>query len=220
MATILDVAAKAGVGVGTVSRVLNDSPHVSEQTRAKVKAVIDELGYRPSPVARALSSGRTATIAVIAPHATRPSVVERLRGIVDVIAEEDYDLTLCSVQRPEQREAFMRRHAEQQRAAGVIVISSPISRREVERFEDRDIPVVVIDHDGDRVPSVFIDDYAAGETATNFLLGLGHRRIALVGDADTGDYRSRASVQLFSALKRQGEQEAREVLERFLAAHR
>src|SRR6187200_276982 len=79
--TIAKVAAEAGVGVGTVSRVLNGSPSVSEDTRRRVLEAIAVLDYQPSAVARALSTGRTHAIAVVAPFFTQPSVIERLRGV-------------------------------------------------------------------------------------------------------------------------------------------
>ena len=81
MATIAEVAARAGVGAGTVSRVLNGSPKVSETTRAKVQAAIAELGYRPNPLAQGLSRGRSRTLGVVVPYFTTPSPVERLRGV-------------------------------------------------------------------------------------------------------------------------------------------
>ncbi len=79
--TIARVAAEAGVGVGTVSRVLNGSPSVREDTRRKVLDAIATLDYQPSPTARALSTGRTHAIGVVAPFFTQPSVIERLRGV-------------------------------------------------------------------------------------------------------------------------------------------
>ena len=76
--TIARVAAEAGVGVGTVSRVLNGSPSVSEDTRRRVLEAIAALDYQPSAVARALSTGRTHAVGVVAPFFTQPSVIERL----------------------------------------------------------------------------------------------------------------------------------------------
>ena len=85
--TIAAVAAEAGVGVGTVSRVLNGSPSVSEDTRRRVLEAIATLDYQPSAVARALSTGRTHAVGVVAPFFTQPSVVERLRGMsADAVA--------------------------------------------------------------------------------------------------------------------------------------
>src|SRR5260370_23396072 len=79
-ATIADVAAASGVGVGTVSRVINGAANVRETTRVSVQKVIDQLGYRPSHLAAALSRGTARTMAIVVPHLTRPSVVMRLAG--------------------------------------------------------------------------------------------------------------------------------------------
>ncbi|MDH3731353.1 MAG: LacI family transcriptional regulator [Acidimicrobiia bacterium] len=194
MATILDVAAKAGVGVGTVSRVLNNSPHVSGPTRAKVTAAIAELNYRPSAVARALSSGKTSALPVFATNITLPSVTARIRGILDLV-DEVHELVVCQVREPEQRFEFVDRHAVRQPAFGVITIGVDLEPGEVASFASSEVPVVSLDYQLDGVPSIVIDDVAAGEAATKHLLGLGHTRIAFLGDAETGDYRSRASEE-------------------------
>src|SRR5512136_1614825 len=80
-ATIRDVAKQAGVGLGTVSRVINDSPQVSQATRERVMTAIAALNFVPNPTARRLSLGRTLTVAAIVPWFTRPAEVERLRGV-------------------------------------------------------------------------------------------------------------------------------------------
>src|SRR4051812_36917009 len=103
MSTIVDVAARAGVGVGTVSRVLNDSPLVSEKTRERVMTIINELDYRPSHMARNLSLGRTLTIGVIVPFLTQSSVIDRIKGIVATLRDTPYDLVLFTVETPTQR---------------------------------------------------------------------------------------------------------------------
>ena len=106
--TIAKVAAEAGVGVGTVSRVLNGSPSVSEDTRRRVLEAIAVLDYQPSAVARALSTGRTHAIAVVAPFFTQPSVIERLRGVSQTLAGSGYQLILLDVERAEQRRDVFR----------------------------------------------------------------------------------------------------------------
>jgi len=95
---IRDVAARAGVGVGTVSRVLNGHAHVAEPTRIKVEAAIAALRYRPSTVARNLSLGRTLAIGVVVPFLTSQSAVVRLRGVVEALAASPYDLALIDVE--------------------------------------------------------------------------------------------------------------------------
>ncbi len=103
-ATIAKVAQHAGVGVGTVSRVLNGSPAVSEDTRRRVLDSIAALDYRPNSVARALSTGRTMAVGVVAPFFTQPSVVERMRGASRTLTGAGYQLVLFDVERPEQAE--------------------------------------------------------------------------------------------------------------------
>src|ERR687884_943407 len=99
--TIARVAEEAGVGVGTVSRVLNSSPAVSAGTRRRVLEAIAMLDYQPSPAARALSTGRTNAIGVVAPFFTQPSVIERLRGVSRIVAGSGHQLVLFDVEHPE-----------------------------------------------------------------------------------------------------------------------
>jgi DNA-binding LacI/PurR family transcriptional regulator len=179
---IRDVAARAGVGVGTVSRVLNDAPGVADATRQRVRAVMDELGYRPSSTARNLSLGRTQTLGVVAPFFTSPSVVERLRGIDDVIGDSAYDLTLFNIETLEQRHAALRRFARRTRIDGVIVISLPLTTAEVRAMARDGLPAVLVDAASSQLPHVAIDDVAGGAIATRHLLDAGHGRIAFVGD--------------------------------------
>jgi LacI family transcriptional regulator len=179
---IRDVAARAGVGVGTVSRVLNDAPGVADATRERVRAVMDELGYRPSSTARNLSLGRTQTLGVIAPFFTSPSVVERLRGIDDVIGDSAYDLTLFNIETLEQRHAALRRFARRTRIDGVIVISLPLTAAEVRAMGRDGLPAVLVDVANADLPHVAIDDVEGGAIATRHLLDAGHRQIAFVGD--------------------------------------
>jgi len=182
VATIQDVARAAGVGVGTVSRVLNGSPLVSDATRAKVQQVIEDLGYRPSPLARALSTGRTSTVAVVAPFFTRPSVVQRLRGLSGVLGETDFDLVLFDVETPEQRDRHYALAERPDRSAGMIVVSLAVSPERAETLAAAPVPVVFVDRRVDGLPHLYVDDVAGGRLATEYLLGLGHRRIAFVGD--------------------------------------
>jgi DNA-binding LacI/PurR family transcriptional regulator len=179
---IRDVAARAGVGVGTVSRVLNDSPGVAHATRKRVRAVMDELGYRPSATARNLSLGRTQTLGVIAPFFTSPSVVERLRGIDDIVGDSVYDLTLFNIETREQRRTALRRFARRERVDGVIVISLPLTVAEVRALDRAGVPAVLVDVAQGMLPHVAIDDVAGGALAARHLLAAGHRRVAFIGD--------------------------------------
>jgi LacI family transcriptional regulator len=185
---IRDVAARAGVGVGTVSRVLNDAPGVADATRERVRSVMDELGYRPSSTARNLSLGRTQTLGVVAPFFTSPSVVERLRGIDDVVGQSAYDLTLFNIETLEQRRAALRRFARRTRIDGVIVISLPLAAAEVRTMQRDGLPAVLVDVASSDLPCVAIDDVEGGAIATRHLLEADHRRVAFVGDVKDASF--------------------------------
>jgi LacI family transcriptional regulator, galactose operon repressor len=185
---IRDVAALAGVGVGTVSRVLNDSPGVARATRERVRAVMDELGYRPSATARNLSLGRTQTLGVIAPFFTSPSVVERLRGIDDVVGRSPYDLTLFNIETRDQRRAALRRFARRDRVDGVLIISLPLTPAEIRALNRDGLPAVCVDVANAILPHVAIDDVGGGAMAARHLLEAGHRHIAFIGDVEENPF--------------------------------
>jgi DNA-binding LacI/PurR family transcriptional regulator len=182
MATIYDVAKRAGVGIGTVSRVLNNSPQVREETRQRVLEAIKALNYRPSPLAQRLPLRRTLTIGVIVPFFTRPSFVERLRGIEAAITESEYDLIIYNVESTSKRDACFRDVPAGQRVDGVIVMSLSPSERDVDRWARAGVPVVLADAHHPRLNRVVVDDKDGGYQATMHLIELGHCRIGYVSD--------------------------------------
>lgn len=184
-ATIRDVAQQAGVGLGTVSRVLNASPSVSEVTRQRVQAVIEQLNYMPNPTARRLSLGRTLTIAVIVPFFTRPAEVERLRGIEHALLQSGYDLILYNVETPEQRDLYFHDIPRRERVDGVLIVSLTPRDGDVKPFKKANVPIVLVDAHHSalaRLNQVVTDDLAGGRTATQHLIDLGHRRIGYISD--------------------------------------
>ncbi len=181
-ATIRDVAKRAGVGVGTVSRVLNDRPSVREVTRQKVISAIEALDYTPSPIARRLSLRKTLTIAVIVPFFTRPSFVERLRGVEFALADSEYDLVLFNVETTAKRDAYFRDVPRRERVDGLLIISLSPHDGDVDRFLKSRVPTVLIDAQHPTLSRAVIDDVAGGRLATRHLIDLGHREIAYVSD--------------------------------------
>jgi DNA-binding LacI/PurR family transcriptional regulator len=180
--TIRDVARRAGVGVGTVSRVLNDSRSVSAEAQARVSRAMEQLGYRRNAIARSLSVGRAHALGVVAPFFTTPSVIERLRGVADRLAELDYNIVLFSVETTAQRAGAFRDFARHDHVDGLLVISLPLTDAEVDELQRDRLPLVMVDVAHPRVPHVAIDDVRGGELAAEHLLAKGHRRIGFVGD--------------------------------------
>jgi DNA-binding LacI/PurR family transcriptional regulator len=185
--TIRDVAREAGVGVGTVSRVLNNSHQVSPDTRERVLEAIRALGFRPNKAAQQLSHGtQHRNLGVILPFLTYHSFVERLRGVQRAIdADGDgYNLVLYSVTGPDRYEEQMESISTQHLVDGLLVISLDISDEQRDLLESAAIALVNI---GDKYdPNVTCyapDNVHGGEMATDHLISLGHRRIAYIGDA-------------------------------------
>jgi DNA-binding LacI/PurR family transcriptional regulator len=188
-ARIADVAAFAGVGIATVSRVLNDRGSVAPATRERVRQAIQALEYRPSSVAQNLSLKRTLVIGVVLPFLTEASPIERVRGIVTALASSPYDLALYDVESADRQRRAFRLLADAHRTDGLLVVSLIPPDEEVKRLKAGSIPCVLIDARHDGLPSVVIDDVAGGELATRYLLELGHRRIAFIGDKPPDPFR-------------------------------
>jgi LacI family transcriptional regulator len=196
-ATIADVAARAGVGVSTVSRVLNDGP-VSAPARARVLAAMSDLAYRPQASARALASGTTGTLGMVIPFFTHPSAVERVRGVLAAVDDAPFELVVCNVADPSQRDDYLGRRAPLDRADGLLIVSLSPSDDEAEWLLAADAPVVLVDAYHPQLPSIVIDDVAGGRMAAEHLIELGHERIAFVGDLNDEGFGFVASRRRFA----------------------
>ncbi len=180
--TIGDVARRAGVGRGTVSRVLNNRANVDPATRERVLAAIRELDFRPSKTARRLSLRRTQTIAVIIPFLSRPSAIERFRGIENALANVGYDPLVFNVEDLTRREAVFEELLRPERVDGLIIVSLSPHPAELRRIERSGLPTVLLDAHHRALPRVVGDDVLGGRIACQHVIGLGHRRIAFLGD--------------------------------------
>jgi DNA-binding LacI/PurR family transcriptional regulator len=181
-ARIADVAARAGVGVATVSRVLNERGGVRPATRDRVVEAIQALNYRPSSLARGLSLQRTMVVAALLPWFTNPSAVQRVRGIVDGLGDSRYDLMVFDIESEDRQRSAFELFDRGDRADGLLVVSTLPPESEVDRLRAARIPCVLIDAVHPQFPSIAVDDVAGGEIATRHLVELGHRRVALIGD--------------------------------------
>jgi DNA-binding LacI/PurR family transcriptional regulator len=184
--TIRDVAKRAGVSVATASRALNGKQVVNVQTRDRILAVMDELGFQPNPAARRLSLGRTLTVGVVVSFLTRPQAAERLRGVDAVLTDSEFDLVIYNVESVQKRDHYLGTLADSQRTDGLLVMSLPPPEIVVPALSRAAVPVVFIDVHAASIadmPRVIGDDVAGGALAARHLASLGHRRIAFIGDA-------------------------------------
>ncbi len=179
-ATIYDVAKRAGVGIGTVSRVINDSPQITPATRQKVLQAIKELNYQPHTAAQSLARKRSNTIACVIPFFTGYFFVELLRGIQQRLSEDKYDLILYSVDVEHKKETFLKRTLEERKVDGVLLVALQISKNYAKKFLKRKLPIVLVDSYYPELDSITVDNAAGAYRATEHLIGLGHERIAMI----------------------------------------
>lgn len=199
-ATITQVAKLAGVGVGTVSRVLNNKGYVDASTRARVEAAIAELDWVPQHAARNLRSRRNQAVAVVVPFLTGPSISERLSGIESALVDADLDMIATSIDRPGRRAEVLGRIAQRGRIDGLLLVSLAPTHQELDGIRAAKVPLVIVDAYHRSVPRVIIDDTAAGYLAARHLLELGHRRIGFVGDRPIPGFRFSSSRLRFAGL--------------------
>ena len=201
--TIGDVAAEAGVSIATVSRVVNGRYGVAPDTSSRVQAVIDDLGYESSLVARSLRSHRTSVIAIIVPD-LEPFSAELLKGAARAIHSTGYELIVCAgdghvgAQVGWERRYLSRFNGTL--ADGTLLVTPTVV--DVAHAA----PVVVIDpHAGaSPLPTVASQNLEGAMTATDYLIGLGHRRIGFIaGRPDLESARLREQGYL-KALERAG----------------
>ncbi len=180
MATIVEVAERAGVGIGTVSRVLNNTGAVKAETRERVLKAIDELNFRPNQAARQLVTARTGTIAVVLPYLTRPFFVNVLHGVEATAAARDYHLQLFNVETEEKRRFYLREMPYHGRIDGLLVVSLPVFDVAVNQLTAARIPTVLVDSFHPQLPSITVDNVAGARLAVEHLIECGHRRIAYI----------------------------------------
>lgn len=180
-----DVAAAAGVSIGTVSNVLNRPDQVTDATRAKVQAAIQDLGFVRNESARQLKAGRSSAFAYVVLDAGNPFFTDVALGAEDVAEESDLSLFLCNSRQSKERERAYLVRLEQQRVQGVLITPVDPDEPLLDELPARGTPVVLVDRtrdsELDKHCSVSVDDRLGGRLAAEHLLELGHQRIAFVG---------------------------------------
>lgn len=178
MATMKDVAQRAGVGVGTVSRVINRVPGVKESTLIKVNQAIKELNYIPDEYARGLKTKSSRTIALILPSVWYPFFSEFAYYVEKRLDKENYKLLLCNSNGNPTEEAKYIKMLKQNKIDAIIAITYS----DIEQYIYSNIPFVSLDRYFDKkVSYVTSDNYEGGKLAARKLLEHGARSLAYVG---------------------------------------
>ncbi len=178
--TIYDLAREAGVGIGTVSRCLNNHPNVSAKTRERVLAKARLLNYQPHAHAQRLASRKANTFSTIIPFFTNYFFIEVLQGIQDKASEIGIDLILYGVNNPAQAEYYLRRSLHGGRVDGVMFFSMKFPESYVAKFQQMKLPVVIVDSYHEKFDSMLVKNQEGAMDATRHLIDLGHRNIGMI----------------------------------------
>lgn len=181
-ATISDVARRAGVSIGTVSRSLNGVRNVRPALRTRVFEAVEALGYAPDAAARSMRSRQSRAIGVVVPDFQNPLTSAAVAGIEDELAGQGFTLLLASSRYDVRREDHILGEFERRRVDGVVAM---VARDEdpacIHRLRRLSIPFVLLEREiGQEFDAVRTDQVAGTYRATRFLIGLGHVRIGLV----------------------------------------
>lgn len=182
MPTIKDVAHLAGVAPITVSRVINNTDYIREDTRQRVLRAIDQLGYVPNKVARSLRSRQTGMLALVVSDITNPFFTTVARGVEDAASAAGFNLILCNTDESEAKQEIYLQLLLERRVDGILLVPARSAVEPVQMIQKMDIPVVVLDRKlpGAQADVVRCDSEDGAYRLTRLLLRHGHRRIAML----------------------------------------
>ncbi len=197
--TIKDIARLSNVSHSTVSRALHGSPLIAESTVARIRRVALELGYSPSVAARSLKTNRSQALGVILSSVDDPFFGEILQGIEEVAQNSGYSLFIAASQRDPDRERNIVQAMREHSVDGVIICSASFSDAQSSQLHNFGIPIVVVNNQSaeDYRYSIYHDDADGNRQITRHLLELGHRRIAYLGNSQSG----RTTIDRMSGFK-------------------
>jgi len=181
-----DVATRAGLSKATVSRYMNRSIILPQETITRIEAAIRELDYRGNSLARRLSKGGSETLGLVLPDITNPFFAELADAAEEAASARGYSLVLCITRNNPEKECQFVRWLDTCQVDGLLFTTNRpdngLLRKEVQRHKN----IVLLDEDipGSKVPKVFIDNIQGGRIATEKLIAAGHRRIAFIGGPD------------------------------------
>jgi len=184
MATIKDVAKAAGVSIATVSATVNGKGGVSEKRSRRVWDAVEAVGYSPHGIARSLRLGRTQVIGLIVGDIANPFFTSLAKAVEARASAAGYSVIVANSDEEPKRELALLKMLREQRVAGILLAPSGHDesyRQALLRFAD--MPLVVVDRQLENMPfdAVVVDNVAAARVVTDYLVRLGHRRIAMLG---------------------------------------
>jgi len=190
--TIKDVAKLVGVHSSTVSRVINNDSRISEKTKNKVLFTINKLGYTPNAVARGLKTKRTYTLGMLIPDITNPFFAEIARGVEDAANKNNFNVILCNTDDKLKKERTYLQILKGKGVDGLILGTAHIKDRSILELEMKKFPYILVSRNIEGLDKncIIVDDIEGGMMATEYLIKLGHCRIAHI----TGPLVTRSAI--------------------------
>ncbi|MFV0512116.1 MAG: LacI family DNA-binding transcriptional regulator [Jhaorihella sp.] len=184
--TIKSVAKEAGVAVGTVSRVLNKHPAVDKAIREKVEAAIAQLGYQPNLLARSMRQQKSMTIGCIIRDISIPALAAFAKSAQNALFDADYSFVVGSSEgQVDREEKLVRRFADAQIDGLLLSLTTEVDLPYLQTLRDSRLPIVLIDREGPAWADAVVANHESGtRQAVNYLVQLGHKRIALITGSD------------------------------------
>lgn len=204
--TIKDIAKAAGVSHTTVSRALHGSPAISPETTTRIRQLAQEMGYTPSAVAQSLLARRTQTIGVVLTMIADPFTAQIVGGVEQAAQTAGYSVFLSTSHGNPDREMTVVETFHRRRVDAIIVVASRVGSLYSSRLNQIRVPIVLVNNqeEGDYLYSVAVDDISAAQEAVEYLISLGHQRLAYVGAANRPKSNRRRLTGYQTALQRAG----------------
>lgn len=186
--TIRDVAALAGVSIGTVSNYLTGKKPVSQPAGERIASAIQKLRFVPNTAVRVVRGGRAPAVALVVPDAANPFFAEVARGVDEVASRHGMVVITCNTNSSIERERFYLRNLSEMRIRGVLVTPVSEESEHIRQFQDAGGTVVILDSPSRSftAPAVAVDDYSGGRLAVDHLVDTGHQNIVFVGGPGGG----------------------------------
>lgn len=203
-ATIGDIAKRAKVSPATVSRVLNNSGYVKEDTRKRILAAIKEMNYTPSAIARSLSKNETNTIGVIVPDITNTYFGEIIKGISEIAEKNNLNIILFNTENYLEKEIRALNLLKEQRIKGIIMTpgfgEEKFNETYIKTIDNLNVPIILVSADikFTKLNGVFVDNIKGGYDATNLLIKEGHTKIGIM----TGLLSSEPTIDMLEGYKK------------------
>ncbi len=180
--TIKDIAKKAGVSIATVSHVINKTRYVSDELKSKVYTAMEEADYHPNVMAGSLRRKKTKTIGLIVPDNANPFYAELAKAIENILFSYDFSLMLCNSEHNLEKELKYITVLRAKRVDGIIVIPAGSKADHINKLVESGLPVITLDRPVSHLlaDSVLIDHFQGIFDATEYLIKLGHERIAYI----------------------------------------